>query len=112
VNIHSFSISMLLTLLFLATLSLAQVGRPIPPGIHQANQADTQAQQSIPPPAAESRARLDYGKLRSEANELATLAQSVPPEVEQDARGVLPKDLGEKLRQIEKLAKQLRNQLR
>ena len=108
-NIHSFS--MLLILLLLPSLSLTQVGRPIPPGIHQADHADTQAQQSIPPPAT-TKVQIDYGKLRSEANELATLAQSIPPEVEQDAQGVLPRDLGEKLRQIEKLAKQLRNQLR
>jgi hypothetical protein len=107
-----YSVPLLLMLCLLAPPMLAQAGRPIPPGIHQADQADTQAQQSIPPPPAAPNPRLDYGKLRSEADELATLAQSIPSEVEQDTRGVLPKDLGEKLRKIEKLAKQLRNQIR
>jgi hypothetical protein len=42
---------------------------------------------------------------------LAALAQSVPPDIDQTAKGILPKDLGQKLKRIEKLAKQLRGQL-
>lgn len=54
---------------------------------------------------------VDQAKLRHDADELAALAQSVPPEVDQTAKGVLPKDLAEKLKRIEKLAKQLRSQI-
>ncbi len=57
------------------------------------------------------RSAIDSVKLRHEANELAALAQSVPSEVDQTTKGVLPKDLGDKLKRIEKLAKQLRDQL-
>jgi hypothetical protein len=102
---------LLLVLPFSAFSALGQAGRPVPPGIHQADQADAQAQQNIPPPAPALKARLDYAKLRSDAEELATLAQSIPSDVEQSTRGVLPKDLASKLKQIEKLAKHLRGEL-
>jgi len=39
------------------------------------------------------------------------LAESVLSEVDQTTKGLLPKDLSEKLKRIEKLAKQLRRQL-
>lgn len=84
--------------------------RPIPPGIRQADQADVQSQRDMPPPLNQ-RATIDPNKLRHDADELAALAQSVPPEVDQTTKGVLPKDLSEKLKRIEKLAKQLRSQL-
>ena len=50
-------------------------------------------------------------KLRHDANELASLAQSIPQDVNQTAKGILPGDLNAKLKKIEKLAKQLRSQL-
>ena len=98
-----------LTLLLLNTVH-PQEARPIPPGIRQADKAAEQAERNIPPPAAR-RATLDSGKLKREADELAALAQSVPRDVDQTSKGALPKDLGEKLRKIEKIAKQLRNGL-
>jgi hypothetical protein len=98
----------LLFMLFVASSARAQ--RPRPPGQQQADQAEAQAQQNIPPPLT-SRAAIDSVKLKHEADELAALAQSVPPEVDQTTKGLLPKDLGEKLKRIEKLAKQLRGEL-
>jgi hypothetical protein len=50
-------------------------------------------------------------KLKHDAEELAALAESVPSDVDQTTKGLLPKDLREKLKRIEKLAKQLRSQL-
>ena len=48
---------------------------------------------------------------RRDADELATLAQAVPTEVDQTTKGVLPKDLNDKLKRIEKSAKQLRSRI-
>ena len=87
----------------------AQASRPIPPGIRQAEQADAQNEKDIPSPTP--RPTIDLDKLKRDADELAALARSVPPDVDQTAKGVLPKDLGPKLKRIEKLAKQLRSQL-
>jgi len=104
----------LLALLFVIALSTpsaqAQSPRPIPPGIHSADRADSQAQQSIPPPSA-PRSVIDPVRLRQDADELALLAQSIPPDVDRINRGLLPKDLVDKLKRIEKLSKRLRGEL-
>jgi hypothetical protein len=47
-------------------------------------------------------------QLRHDADELAYLAQSIPPDVDKTAKGLLPKDLALKLKRIEELSKQLR----
>jgi hypothetical protein len=94
--------------LFLALPGLAQ--RPIPPGVREADKADVQSQQNIPPPSVQ-RASVDPAKLKRDADELASLAASIPSAVNQTTMGVLPKDLDQKLRRIEKLAKQLRSQI-
>ena len=49
--------------------------------------------------------------LENQANQLADLAASMPKAVENANKGVLEKDLIERLKRIEKLAKQLRSQL-
>jgi hypothetical protein len=56
-------------------------------------------------------ARRQSPELQQEAEELAQLAQSIPAEVEQVNHGVLPKDLNNKLKRIEKLSKHLRSDL-
>lgn len=104
----------LLAVLFTTTLSAsliqAQGSRPIPPGIRKAEQRDAQSQLNIPPPMNPRRA-IDPAKLKRDAAELVVLAQSVPSEIDQATKGVLPKDLAGKLKRIEKLAKQLHSQL-
>jgi hypothetical protein len=97
-----------LGILFWASTLFAQ--RPGSPSLRQADQAEAQSQKDMPPPLYQ-RATVDPAKLRRDADELASLAQSVPPEVDQTNKGVLPKDLSEKLKRIEKLAKQLRSQI-
>lgn len=51
------------------------------------------------------------GQARKQADELAKLAQSVPPEVDKLAQGQLPKDLVARLKRIEKLSKALRREV-
>jgi len=104
-------VTVLLCVVFLSSVpSLGQGGRPVPPGIRQADQATDQAEKNVPPPLYQH-SPADFEKLKRDANELARLAQSIPPSVEQTTRGVLPKDLTERLKRIEKLAKQLRSQI-
>ena len=101
----------LITFLFAAQLSAAaQSSHPVPPGIRQADQIEAQSEKSIPPTLTPHRT-IDLGKLKRDADELAALAQSVPQDIDQTAKGTLPKDLSTKLKRIEKLAKQLRGQV-
>jgi hypothetical protein len=103
--------SLAITFLLLSTSApVTQSGRPIPPGLHEAQKAEEQAQQNeVPPPT--QRLAPDPAKIKRDADELALLAQSIPQDVDKAANGILPKDLNAKLKKIEKLAKQLRGQL-
>jgi hypothetical protein len=55
------------------------------------------------------RSAADLVKLSQDADELSKLAQTIPGDVNQISNGVLPKDVEEKLKRIQKLAKQLRS---
>jgi len=48
---------------------------------------------------------------KQEADELAKLAQSIPADVDKVSKGQLPRDLVARLKQIEKLSKQLRRNI-
>lgn len=66
----------------------------------------------VPPEAVPMpQQRIDPTQLRREAEELSRLAQSIPADVEQVSRGILPKDVFAKLKHIEKLAKHLQGQI-
>jgi hypothetical protein len=54
---------------------------------------------------------VDGAQLLREAKELAKLAGEVPPLVEQANKGLLSKDLNDRLKRIEKLSKQLHRDL-
>jgi len=99
-------------ILFLATASVAAPAQstPIRPGIRQADQAEAQTEKNLPPPS-NARTRIDLAKVSQEADELVRIAQTIPPDVASIQRGVLPKDVLEKLKQIEKLSKRLRSEL-
>jgi hypothetical protein len=99
-----------LLLLLLATTSTAQGTHPVPPGVRQADQIQGQLEKSSVPPMIQ-RPPIELAKLRRDADELAALAQSIPSAVDQTAKGILPRDLNEKLKRIEKLAKELRSQV-
>jgi hypothetical protein len=97
-------------LLFLALSStLAGQERPVPPSRHelrtyQATHPDVPSPQ-VPHP------RLDPAQMQREATELATLAQSIPPDIDSINKGKLPKDVFHKLERIEKISKHLRGAL-
>jgi hypothetical protein len=55
--------------------------------------------------------QLDLVRLHDDALALATAAGSIPTDVESVRKGVLPKDILQKLKQIEKLSKRLRSEL-
>jgi len=83
-----------------------------PPGAQQAPQGAT-PQQAKPNPSSapvdEQTARRE--RIRRESEELAALTKSIPADVSAANRGMLPKDILEKLNRIEKLSKQLRKDL-
>jgi hypothetical protein len=54
---------------------------------------------------------IEPAQLRSAAQELAKLAESVPAQIDQVAKGQLPKELIANLKKIEKLSKQLRGEV-
>ncbi len=65
--------------------------------------------------AADSKPRLQYRvepvQLQREARELSDLARTLPGDIDNVNRGLLPKDVIEKLKRIEKLSKHLRGEL-
>jgi len=103
------SLLLLFLLLFLSA-AWAQAPQPIPPGIRKADQTEDRTQKNIPPPIV-LRSHPDVARARREADELSKLAQTIPWDVDQIAKGLLPKDVINKLRQIEKLSKHLRSDL-
>jgi hypothetical protein len=54
---------------------------------------------------------VDLVQLQKDADDLARTAQTIPVDVANVRRGVLPKDTVQKLKQIEKLSKHLRSEL-
>jgi hypothetical protein len=96
----------LLGTLLLVVVSSAQA----PAGRSSGAQAEAKADRDLPPPIP-AKHPIDLLKLQQEADELSKLAQSIPPDVADIRKGMLPKDVSYKLKQIEKLSKQLRGQL-
>ena len=92
----------------LAPFAWAQ-SKPVPRGVHEAEQASQQSEKNVPPP--ESVSRSDSRQQQKDADELARLAESLSRDLEQVNRGILPKDVAGKLKRIEKLAKKLRGEL-
>ncbi len=72
---------------------------PNPDGIWQA------------PPHTTPTRRIDPVRVKNQADELAKLASGIPSDVGQVGKGLLPKELNDKLKRIEKLSKQLRQEL-
>jgi hypothetical protein len=103
----------LVALLFIALatpLAQDQIGRPVPRGVRDGEEAEQAAERSIPPPNPQPM-RVNPARVRQQASELADLSRTVPLEVESSLHGVLPKDLNQKLKKIEKLSKQLRSEI-
>ena len=97
----------------LVGLCLSAAGQSIPPG------APTPPGYGSPPPTVYipaypghvSAQRVDPAALQREAKELLDLSQSVQPDIESLKRGLLSRDLVDKLKRIEKLSKHLRGEI-
>ena len=101
------SIVYFLLILSLGAASQAQ-SKPVPPARRELQRYE--AMHTDEPPQVQP-AHIDQPQLEREAEELFRLAQSVRPDVERLGQGMLPKDVVEKLKRIEKLSKQLRSQI-
>lgn len=56
--------------------------------------------------------KLDIVQLKAQADEMAKLAAGIPPDIERLKKGLLSKDLQHNLKRIEKLSKELRQELK
>lgn len=95
-------------LLLAATAFKAQESRQVPKGIREADKAEVAFEKSVPPPQIIA---TKPKNLQEDADHLAKLAQSIPGDCDRVGKGMLPKDMIQKLKQIEKLSKRLRNEL-
>jgi hypothetical protein len=62
-------------------------------------------------PIVQPKIHLDPAQLQREAQELLSLSQSLQADIESVNRGLLPKDMAEKLKRIQKVAKHLRGEI-
>ncbi len=104
-NITAFAIA--LASFIFCTAAHAQIGHPpVSPtmnGSHELHITD----RDMPTPVRQ----IDPVRLQKDALALATAAGSIPADIESVRKGMLPKEIILKLKQIEKLSKQLRNEL-
>jgi hypothetical protein len=68
-------------------------------------------QQKTTPDEPKLQRRIDPVKLQRDADDLARTAQTIPSDVANIRRGTLPKDIIQRLKEIEKLSKRLRSEL-
>lgn len=101
------TLSSALAVLCLLPRPTTSQSRPVPPGIRE---ADKQTNKPLDAPA-EGTQRSDFAQLKRQGDELAQLSAGVPADLARVTQGKIPKDLTDKLKRIEKLAKALRNQL-
>ena len=101
---HSF---LALVLFLFCSLAWSQYHGPVGSGQGKKRWAEPPEQHN----SIQLRNMLDTRELKKDADELARLSQSVPVDIEAVSRGVVSKDLNEKLRRIEKLSKKLRSQI-
>lgn len=101
--------------LLLSCLTLAQSSSPppgyaIPPGYREAERQAQELEKETAPRMNQAQ-RPNFVQMQHDARELATLARSIPPDIDLTAKGLLAKDLASRLKKIEKLAKQLRGEI-
>jgi len=99
------TVLLFLLLAFLCGAIQAQ-NRPVD---NAARVMNARAEHSFPMPVA--RQKVDPAEVKAEADQLARLAQLIPSQITQIEHGMLPKDLDQNLKQIEKLTKHLRREL-
>lgn len=64
-----------------------------------------------PEEQAKQKPHFNAAQARKDARELAELARAIPAQVDEVSKSVMPKDLVQQLKQIEKLAKHLRSEI-
>jgi hypothetical protein len=85
-----------LTVVFCLGLpGLAQSSHPAPVGMRHAQELDVQNDKGFPP-LGSLKSAIDIVTLQREADQLASLAASVPPGVQNASKGLLAKDLLQK----------------
>jgi len=62
-------------------------------------------------PQQATRKMVDVNELKTRANELVTMSQALPAQLDQIGNGKYPKDLIENLKKIEKLSKHIRSEI-
>jgi hypothetical protein len=95
-------------------LCIQTFGQRVPPGAPVPRSA-TDPPIALPSGPVRSsttaRPRVDPLELQGEARQILELSQSIQSDFESVNRGLLPKDIIEKLKRIEKLSKHLRRQI-
>ena len=92
------------------TPSLGQHGgTPIPPGVREADKIESR--HPLEPPMEVARRSVTPAELERESAELNQLAGSVQREIGMVNQGQFPKDLPKNLKEIEKLAHKMNQQL-
>jgi len=105
----------LVAALLIAMLQVPGINPPWTPGPQQ--QAPPPVQQNRfpvdepPRTQQQSKPKIDAVQVKRDAEELAKLAGEIPTGVEQANKGMVSKDLNDRLKRIEKLSKQLRREL-
>jgi hypothetical protein len=74
-------------------------------------EANAHAVPNTDPPVENRTRQVDLAKLKENSLELRRLADSLPEQIQAATSGQLPKDLGDNLKKIEKLAKDLRKEV-
>jgi hypothetical protein len=98
-------LSIPLMLGFFVTLAIPQARNNYPKPPQPLDRATTEKSSASP-----SR-HIDMAQLEREAEDLARTAQTIPSDVANVRKGMMPKDVIDKLKQIEKLSKRLRTEL-
>lgn len=62
-------------------------------------------------PQQATRKMVDVNELKTKANELVTMSQALPAQLDQIGNGKFPKDLIDNLKKIEKLSKHIRSEI-
>ncbi len=94
------ALSALLVAAMLSSPSMAQINNGPPPDFGDKSH----------PPAALQRGS-DWKAMLAQANDLKQLSDGMPDDIKKLSQGVISKDLAERLKKIEKLAKKLREQV-
>jgi hypothetical protein len=102
---------MRLTLLGFLFLLLLVPGAFVSPTAVQYRGPDTPITQPGTWPTQGTKRQIDVTQLKNEAQELQKLVQPLPEQIDKIGNGVLPSELIESLKKIEKLSKHIRSEV-